>query len=136
MYGKLYLVDQLLVYVQYFSIRYLMCAVMTNYVVYCMHALTVTSRPKLYIFNVISTPVSLFLNLCSSEFTSRLALLGSSIGIQACPLSRVSGSLVDGLRSRRLSKKFDGMPRYLSASTANITPFAYTDKAQLTSDYE
>ena len=30
MYGKLYLVDRLLVYVQYFSIRYLMCAVMTN----------------------------------------------------------------------------------------------------------
>jgi len=59
-YGKLYLVDRLLVYVQYFSIRYLMCAVMTKYIVYCMHALTVTSRPKLYIFNV--TPVSLFLN--------------------------------------------------------------------------
>ena len=61
MYGKLYLVDRLLVYVQYFSIRYLMCAV---------------------------------------------------------------------------RKKFAGMPRYLSASTANITPFAHTDKAQLTSDYE
>ena len=43
MYGKLYLVDRLLVYVQYFSIRYLMCAVMTNYIVYRMHALTVTS---------------------------------------------------------------------------------------------
>jgi len=52
MYRKLYLVDRLLVYVQYFSIRYLMCAVMTNYIAYCMHALTVTSRPKLYIFNV------------------------------------------------------------------------------------
>ena len=44
-----------------------MCAVMTNYIVYCMHALNVTSRPKLYIFNVTLTPVSLFLNLCSSE---------------------------------------------------------------------
>jgi len=65
MYGKLYLVDRLLVYVQYFSIRYLMCAVMTNYIVYCMHALTVSSM--LYIFNVTLTPVSLFLNLCSSE---------------------------------------------------------------------
>ena len=64
MYGKLYLVDRLLVYVQYFSI---MCAVMTNYIVYCMHALTVTSRPKLCYFNVTLTPVSLFLNLCSSE---------------------------------------------------------------------
>jgi len=67
MYGKLYLVDRLLVYVQYFSTRYLMYAVMTNYIVYCMHALIVTSRPKLYIFNVTLTPVSLFLNLCSSE---------------------------------------------------------------------
>jgi len=67
MYSKLYLVDRLLVYVQYFSIRYLMCAVMTKYIVYCMHALTVASRPKLYIFNVTLTPVSLFLNLCSSE---------------------------------------------------------------------
>jgi len=67
MYGKLYLVDRLLVYVQYFNIRYLMCAVMTNYIVYCMHALTVKSRPKLYIFNRTLTLVSLFLNLCSSE---------------------------------------------------------------------
>ena len=42
-------------------IGYLMCAVMTNYIVYCMHALTVTSRPKLYIFNVTLTPVSIYL---------------------------------------------------------------------------
>jgi len=58
MYGKLYLVDPVLVYVQYFSILYLMCTVMTNYIVNCMHALTVTSRPKVYIFNVTLTPVS------------------------------------------------------------------------------
>jgi len=34
MYGKLYLVDRLLVYVQYFSIRYLMCAVIDK--LYCL----------------------------------------------------------------------------------------------------
>jgi len=67
MYGKLYLVDRLLDYVQNLSIKYPMCAVMTNYIVYCMHALPVTSRPKLYIFNVTLTPMLLFLNLCSSE---------------------------------------------------------------------
>ena len=41
----------------------------------------------------------------NSCFSSRLALLGSSTEIQACPLSRVSGSFVVGLRSRRFSKK-------------------------------
>ena len=53
-------------------------------------------------------------------------------------------STVEGFRLARrrftispaFEKKFAGMPRYLSASTANITPFAHTDKAQLTSDYE
>jgi len=69
MYDKLYLVDRLLDYVQNLSIRYPMCAVITNYIVYYMHALglPVTSRPKLYIFNVSLTPMLLFLNLCSSE---------------------------------------------------------------------
>ena len=85
---------------------------------YCLlYACINCNKQAKYIFNVTLTPVSMFLNLCSSDIrvsavrgtrsstaASVLALLGSSIGIQACSLSRVSGSLV-GLRSRRLSKK-------------------------------
>ena len=86
-----------------------------------MHALNVTSRPKLYIFNVTLTPVSLFLNLCSSEIrvnakwearvVQQLLQFSSSTfrffdRNTSMPLSRVSGSLAVGLRSRQLSKKF------------------------------
>jgi len=67
MYSKLYLVDRLLDYVQNLNITYPIYAVIRNYIVYCMHALPATSRPKLYIFNVTLTPMLLFLNLCSSE---------------------------------------------------------------------
>ena len=54
-------------------------------------------------------------------FSSRLALLGSSTGIQACPMSRVSGSLVVCLRSRRLSKIF--FPGSGCESTQHIRTF-------------